>query len=49
MSAIDTAKEIDSPFLWRTAVISFLWLGLFVVAAILLWFFRDPIRQLFFG
>lgn len=48
MSATESVKDIDSPFLWRSAIITFLWLALFTVAAIVLWVFRDSIMNLFF-
>lgn len=49
MSVTETVKDIDSPFLWRTAIITALWLGLFTAIAILLLLFQDPVRDLFFG
>lgn len=49
MSVMETVEETDSPFLWRTAVITILWLGLFTAIAILLLLFQDPVRDLFFG
>lgn len=49
MSARESVEDIDSPFLRRSAIISFLWLGLFTVAALVLLLLQDPIRDLFFG
>lgn len=49
MSVTKSVEDIDSPFLWRSAVITILWLALFTLAAILLIIFQDPIRDLFFG
>lgn len=49
MGVKERVQEVDRPFLWRTAIISILWLGLFTVVAILLLIFGDPIMDLFFG
>lgn len=49
MSTTESVEDIDSPFLRRSAIISFLWLGLFTVAALVLLLFQDPIKDLFFG
>lgn len=47
-STIEAVEDVDRDFLRRMAVIAFLWLGLFVVAAIVLLFFRDAMTDLFF-
>lgn len=49
MSVTQSVEDTDGPFLWRTAIITALWLGLFTLAAILLLIFQEPVRDLFFG
>ncbi len=49
MSVSKQVEEIDSPFLWRSAIITAIWLGIFTVMAVILFLFKEPIRNLFFG
>lgn len=48
MSVSEKPEDIDREFLWRTAAITLGWLVIFVGAAVLLWVFQEPIRDLFF-
>lgn len=48
MSAYDNVVETDRSFLWRSGIISILWLLLFALASVLLLLFQEQVGNLFF-
>ncbi|MFW6153174.1 MAG: hypothetical protein ACOC42_02320 [Halobacteriota archaeon] len=48
MSAYESVVETDRSFLWRSGIISILWLLLFAIASVLLILFQESVGSLFF-